>query len=127
MGASKILVGVQVAVSLVLLVGCGLFLRTLYNLQTLGLGYDPAGLIMVRVDPVAAGYKGDDLGRAIVELMHRVAGLRGVRSVTFSENGLFSGVESGTSIEIQGFTPRAPDFIGVHEAEACRVRRSFRA
>jgi predicted permease len=107
--ASKILVGVQVAVSLVLLVGCGLFLRTLYNLQTLGLGYDPAGLIMVRVDPVAAGYKGDDLGRAIVELMHRVAGLRGVRSVTFSENGLFSGVESGTSIEIQGFTPRAPE------------------
>src|SRR5262249_9793359 len=106
---AKVLVGVQVAVSLVLLVGCGLFLRTLYNLQALGLGYDPAGLIMVRVDPVAGGYQGDEVGRAIVELMHRLSALPGVRAVTFSENGLFSGVESGTSIEIQGYTPRSPE------------------
>ena len=107
--AAKVLVGVQIAVSLVLLVGCGLFLRTLYNLQTVTLGYDPTGLVMVRVDPVAAGYRGDDISRAIIELMHRLEAIPGVKTVTFSENGLFSGVESGTPVEIEGFTPSAPE------------------
>jgi predicted permease len=107
--AAKALVAVQVAVSLILLVGCGLFLRTLYNLKTSTLGYDPAGLVMIRVDPVAAGYRGEEIGRAVVELMHRLASLPGVKAATFSENGLFGGVESGTSIEIPGFTPSSDD------------------
>jgi predicted permease len=107
--AARALVSVQIAVSLVLLVACGLFLRTLYNLKTETLGYDRTGLIMVRVDPVAAGYKGDDISRAMVELMHRLSGLPGVRSSTFSENGLFSGTESGTPIDAEGFTPASDD------------------
>ena len=107
--AARGLVAVQIAVSLVLLVGCGLFLRTLYNLKAERLGYDRTGLIMVRVDPVAAGYKGDDISRAMVDLMHRFAALPGVRSSTFSENGLFSGTESGTSLEAEGFTPSSDD------------------
>ena len=107
--AAKTLVAVQIAVSLVLLVGCGLFLRTLYNLKAERLGYDPRGLIIVRVDPVAAGYKGDDISRAMVGLMHRFAALPGVRSATFSENGLFSGTESGASIDVEGFTPSSDE------------------
>jgi predicted permease len=107
--AARSLVAVQIAVSLVLLVGCGLFLRTLYNLKAETLGYDRTGLVMLRVDPVAAGYKGDDISRAMVELMHRFAALPGVRSATFSENGLFSGTESGTSLEVEGFTSSSDD------------------
>ena len=107
--SARALVAVQIAVSLVLLVACGLFLRTLYNLKSQGLGYDRTNLIMVRVDPVAAGYKGDDLGRAMVTLMHRLGALPGVRTVTFSENGLFSGTESGTPIIAEGFTPASDD------------------
>jgi predicted permease len=107
--AGKALVTIQVAVSLVLLVGCGLFLRTLYNLKATSLGYDPTGLVMVRVDPVAAGYTGDEISRAIIELMHRLEALPGVRTVTFSENGLFSGVESGTPVDVEGFTPASEE------------------
>ena len=87
-----------------LLVGCGLFLRTLMNLQA------PAGRLRserpdprARVDPVSAGYKGDALGRAIVELTGRLAALPGVRASGLSENGLFSGTESGAPIEVEGF------------------------
>jgi predicted permease len=100
---AKALVAVQIAVSVVLLVGCGLFLRTLFNLKAETLGYDRTDLILARLDPVAAGYKGDELGRAVVELAHRFAALPGAQSVTFSENGLFSGTESGTPIEAEGF------------------------
>jgi len=107
--AQKALVAVQIAVSLVLLVGCGLFLRTLINLKREALGYDRQGLIISRVDPVTAGYKGDDIGRAILELTHRLAALPGVKSATFSENGLFGGPESGTPIDAEGFTPASPE------------------
>jgi predicted permease len=107
--AAQALVAVQIAVSLVLLVCCGLFLRTLYNLKSSVLGYDPAGLVMIRVDPVAAGYRGDDIGTAIMELTRRLAAVPGVRSAAVSENGLFGGVESGTPIEVPGFTPASQD------------------
>src|SRR6185295_1931304 len=103
------LVATQVAVSLVLLVGCGLFLRTLYNLKAETLGYDRTGLVMVRVDPVAAGYTGDALGSAMLALMHRFSTIPGVRAATFSENGLFSGTESGTPVVVEGFRPASDD------------------
>ena len=106
---ARALVATQVAVSLVLLVGCGLFLRTLYNLKAQTLGYNRTGLIVLRVDPVAAGYTGDALGSAMGALMHRLSTIPGVRSVTFSENGLFSGTESGTPIVAEGFTPTSDD------------------
>src|SRR5207244_6198851 len=85
------------------------FLRTLYNLKTLPVGYDRTGLVMLRVDPIAAGYRGDDIGRNMLELMRRLATLPGVRSVTFSENGLFSGPESGSNIEVEGFKAASDD------------------
>jgi predicted permease len=106
---ARVLVATQVAVSLVLLVGCGLFLRTLYNLKAEVLGYDRTGLIIVRVDPVAAGYTGDALGSKMLALMHRLAAIPGVRSATFSENGLFSGPESGTPVVVPGFTPASDE------------------
>jgi predicted permease len=103
--ATKVLLAVQIAVSLVLLVACGLFLRTLYNLKNERLGYDRTNLIMARMDPVGAGYTGEAISRAVTELMHRLAAVPGVKTVTFSENGLFGGVESGTSVEIAGYKP----------------------
>ena len=79
----------SVAVSMLLLIGAGLFLRTLYNLKTQDVGYNPDHLLIMRVDPVSAGYRGDDVGRAMKNLLDRIRALPGVRSVTFSENGLF--------------------------------------
>ena len=48
----------QVALSLVLLMGAALFVRSLHNMFAQDLGYDHDHLLMVRVDPVSAGYKG---------------------------------------------------------------------
>src|SRR5581483_11165898 len=68
-------------------------------------GYNRTNLILARMDPVTAGYKGDDLGRRILDLSHRLAALPAVKSVSFSENGLFSGTESGTQVTADGFQP----------------------
>jgi predicted permease len=106
--AAKVLVAAQVAVSMLLLVGSGLFLRTLYNLKAEDVGYNPDHLVLMRVDPVSAGYRGEEVGRAMQNLLERVRAVPGVRVATFSENGLFSGTESGEDIEeIEGFTPNS--------------------
>jgi predicted permease len=106
---ARLLVEAQIAVSLVLLVACGLFVRTLVNLQSEPVGYDRAHLVLVKMDPVSAGYRGDALGRAMLDLSHRLAAVPGVGSVTFSENGLFSGTESGTSVYPDGYTGSEDD------------------
>lgn len=103
--ASKFLVAGQVALSMVLLIGAALFLRTLYNLRTEKVGYNPDHLVLMRVDPVSAGYRGDAVGRSMVELLERVRAIPGIRAATFSENGLFSGTESGDDVDVEGFTP----------------------
>jgi len=107
--SAEALVAVQIAFSLVLLIGCGLFVRTLINLEHALVGYDRANLILARMDPVTAGYRGDELGRRVLELSHRLAALPRVKSVTFSENGLFSGTESDTEVFPEGFKPNTDD------------------
>ena len=46
-----------------LLIGASLFLRTLHNLKAQDVGYNPDGLVVMRVDPVSAGYHGEEVGR----------------------------------------------------------------
>jgi len=101
---AKLLVVLQVAFSLLLVAGAGLFLRTLWNLQSVGLGYPKEHLLMVTADGVSAGYKGPQLTNLWQDLTGRLRALPGVQGATYSENGLFSGSESGDQIEVEGFT-----------------------
>jgi predicted permease len=102
---AKMLVVVQVALSLLLVAGAGLFLRTLWNLQSVGLGYPREHLLMVTADGVSAGYKGPQLTNLWHDLTERLRALPGVQGATYSENGLFSGSESADEIDVEGFTP----------------------
>ena len=104
-GFARALVVAQVALSVVMLVGTGLFTRTLYNMKTQDLGYDANRLYLMRVDPASAGYRGDDIGRVSAQLLDRIRAIPGVSGATFSENGLFSGTESETVISVEGYTP----------------------
>jgi predicted permease len=102
----RFFVAAQVALSLVLLVGAGLFLRTLLNLEHLDLGYPREKLLLLRVDGVEAGYKEERLETAYRQLLDRFRETPGVRGVTYSQNGLFSGSESGDRVRVEGYTPR---------------------
>jgi predicted permease len=102
---AKGLVIVQVALSLLLVAGAGLFLRTLWNLQSVGLGYSREHLLLVSTDGVNAGYKGPQLSNLWRDLTERLRALPGVQGASYSVNGLFSGSESADEIDVEGFTP----------------------
>jgi predicted permease len=82
--ARALVVG-QVALSLVLLIGAGLFLRTLVNLTNVDTGFDKDNVLLFGIDPSSVGYKEDSrLTRLYEEIEHTVSALPGVRAASFS-------------------------------------------
>jgi predicted permease len=118
-GWGKGLIAGQVALSLLVLFAATLLVRSLQKLMTQNFGYSRDHLVIARLDPTAAGYKDDAMSRLAQQLVDRLAGIPGVRAVTYSANGLFSGTESDDAIIVPGFesSPRddrnaQEDFVG---------------
>ena len=103
---AKTLVVAQVALSLLLVVGAGLFLRTLWNLQSVPLGYPRDNLLLIEVDALGAGYEGVRAVNLDHALADRIRAIPGVRGVTWSGAGPFSRSKGVAAISVEGFTPR---------------------
>ena len=78
------LVVAQVAVSLVLLVGAGLFARSLIKLQQEDLGFNRDNVLLASVDTRLAGYKPDELSGVYRQLYDRLSALPNVQSATIA-------------------------------------------
>jgi predicted permease len=109
LGLGKLLVAVQVALSLALLVTTGMLVRSMARLQAVDLGLARDELLIADIDAWDHGYRGARLTALCQQLVERVSRLPGVRSVSFSENGVFSGTESSLTLQVPGFVVRAPD------------------
>ncbi len=81
LGPAKLLVGVQVTLSVVLLVGAGLFLRSLQRAASLDLGIHPENILILTVDTKTGGYSEARSRDFLRQLDERVTALPGVRSV----------------------------------------------
>ena len=90
------------SISLVLLVGAGLFLRTLHNLRSVDIGWNPHNLVFVRVDAEGGQFDDERKFRFFQEGMDRLRALPGVRHATVSKPTLMSGGVSGTAMYVQG-------------------------
>jgi len=95
----------QLALSLPLLVGAGLLVRTLTNLQHIDVGYSKDHLITARISATPTGYGQARRTLAFDQLLARIRALPGVRAATYSNNGLFSGSDNGDQIIVEGYTP----------------------
>lgn len=102
---AKILVVAQVALSLVLLVVAGLFLRSFKNLAAVQIGYDSDHLLYFGVSPLSYGYKGPEVAQLLQQMIQRLNALPGVRGATLMENGLFGGGDSNSEISVEGAKP----------------------
>jgi predicted permease len=105
----KALVAVQIALSLVLLVGSGLFVRTLRAGLATDLGFDPRGVAAIRYSLGLAGYDEEDAWTFAQDLEGRVRAVSGVESVaTATRVPLQVGGAMGLFFEVPGYEP-APD------------------
>src|SRR4051794_25152979 len=100
----KSLLIVQVAISLVLLVGAGLFLRTLHNLRHVDIGFNPQNLVLFRVNPQLNRYDEPRMAALYRDMLDRLGTVPGVRAVAMSQPALLSGSVNSTGIFVQGRT-----------------------
>ncbi|MBZ5493604.1 MAG: ABC transporter permease [Acidobacteriia bacterium] len=103
----KVLATGQVALSVAVLFAASLLVRSMQKLRDVDLGYNQENLVLLRTDPLSAGYKAfEQRVNYANQMASRLAGLPGVQAVTFSKNGLFSGSDSSDQIKVENFIPR---------------------
>ena len=98
----KVLVATQVAFSLMLLVGAGLFVRTLLNLRSEGLGFKPDGLLIFRVNPSQSGYASARWNDFYERAVDRIVAVPGVRTVSLSRYAVLAGGSTRDGIGVLG-------------------------
>ncbi len=103
----KVLIIGQVALAVVLLVGAGLFVRSLRQLTNVPLGFNPHGLYLFRLDTARAGYRGPGAAAFVRQVQQRLSALPGVQSLAISDNGLFDNSECGLPVSALGY--KAPN------------------
>jgi ABC-type antimicrobial peptide transport system permease subunit len=102
LGLGKSLVIFQIAISLLLLIGAGLLIHSLINLETQNLGFSPEHVLLVSVDPELAGYKAKQLPGLYRELMGRIRALPGVRSASIGGTSPMSGSQMDMDVAAEG-------------------------
>jgi putative ABC transport system permease protein len=105
----KALVVVQVALSLLLLIGAGLFLRSLDNLSSLGPGFTAERLIGFEVDPSLAGYNPERAKAYYQQLTDSLQTIPGVTSVGMAAVRILEDNEWDSGMTVEGYTPATPD------------------
>jgi predicted permease len=106
LGVGKLLVVFQVALSLTLLVGTSMLVRSTRALSNIDPGLARDRLLIVTIDAAPTGLDSERLAQLSRDLLERVRRIPGVAQASFSENGIFSGTESFTNVHLEGFTAR---------------------
>lgn len=104
----KGLVVVQIALSTILLIGAGLFVRTLVNLGHTPLGFRADHILLFQVNPPLSRYDDARMIRLYQQLQEKFAAIPGVRSVTMSNIAIIGDGHSGDSFHVSG-TPVRKD------------------
>ena len=101
------LVMAQVGLSVVVLTGAGLLVRTLHNLHELNPGFDTRNILLFGINPTIAGYKDEQSAQLYRDLQQRFAALPRVMSASYSEDALVSGSWSGYDVHLDGAPPKS--------------------
>ena len=101
-GLSQLLVVAQIALSLLLVLGATLFIRTLANLHSVDIGFNQERLLTFSLDASQAGYKDVALKAFYARMNERFRALPGVRAATVSDMPLVANWTSSTSVRLPG-------------------------
>jgi predicted permease len=102
---NKLLVVTQVALSVFLLIGAGLFVRSLRNLRSLDTGFNYENITQFSIDP-GKGYNLAQRVNLYKQALSRLEALAGARSATLSDFNLITRFGRGGGVTVPGYTPR---------------------
>jgi predicted permease len=109
----RALVAAQIAMSLLLLAGAGLFVRSLQNLVDVDTGFARGGLVLVSINPHLLGYDDARLAALYGRLVERLEAVPGVRSASFANLRMLSGSAWSENIALPGYLPRQDEDMDV--------------
>jgi predicted permease len=95
----------QVAMSVVLLVGAGLFVGTLRNLESVNVGFNPQNLLLFQVRPIALRYDAARINRLYDQMVETINAIPGVMATTISTSPLVTNSGNMALIYAEGGDP----------------------
>lgn len=101
----KILVASEVMLALLLLIGAGLFVKSLDNLRKLGPGFPVERLIALNLNPALVGYNSERIKQFYQELTRNLNQIPGVNSVGLASVRILKNNEWDNWMSIEGYTP----------------------
>jgi len=108
---SKSLLVAQVAISLLLVLGAGLFLRTLWNLRSINVGFNPDNLVLFGINPAANQYDAPRTAELLERILERLDAIPGVRSAALSSTALLTGDNSSGRFGVEGRPDRVISYV----------------
>ena len=113
LGFRRVSVVLQIGLSLLLLVGSGLFLRTLYNLKTFDVGFATDHLLTFGIDAKLAGYEPKDIPALSNRLQETLSALPGVSAAAATDDPELAGNTEGTNVTLAGYAAKDDEDMNV--------------
>jgi putative ABC transport system permease protein len=99
----RVIVSLQVGLSALLLVGSGLFVRTMQNLRRVDTGFNPSHLITFHIDPLLSGYATEKIPVLQQRVLDAMAALPGVQAVGATDDPELAGNNRTGNVTVEGF------------------------
>lgn len=109
----KVIMGAQLALTLVLLTGAGLFVQTLTRLYAKDRGFDSSSLMMFRADPARTGYPASDAPRVMRDLLRTLQEVPGVERVALANNTMLGSGGPSRNLTIESDQRLIAEFVPV--------------
>ena len=115
LGLRRVVVCLQIGLSVLLLVGAGLFVRTMQNLRSVDLGFNTSHLVTFGINPKLSGYPSAAVPALHQHVIDTLAALPGVQSVGASSLAQLAGDDHGGNVTVAGYIPPLDDEFDVEK------------
>ena len=112
----RVVVCLQIGLSVILLVGAGLFLKTMQKLRAVDVGFNTTHLVTFDLDPTLAGYAPEAMPALHDRVLAALATIPGVRSVAATSDSELAGNHSTGNVSVFGYVAPPDDSIAVEQA-----------
>jgi predicted permease len=105
----RLIVSLQVGLSMLLLVGSGLFVRTMQNLRHVDTGFNPSHLITFHIDPLLSGYVQEKIPVLHQRVLETMATLPGIQAVAATDDPELADSNHDGNVTVEGYTAPPDD------------------